>query len=65
MTSTSPLQAGASELNREDIKKVVNLKRIKKVIVMRIRFVMTVLMLLGLGGALKVNAQNWAGNAPS
>lgn len=32
---------------------------------MRIRFVMTVLMLLGLGGALKVNAQNWTGNAPS
>lgn len=32
---------------------------------MRIRFVMTVLMLLGLGGALKANAQNWTGNAPS
>lgn len=32
---------------------------------MRIRFVMTVLMLLGLGGALKANAQNWTGHAPS
>ena len=32
---------------------------------MRFRFVMTVLMLLGLGGALKANAQNWTGNAPS
>ncbi len=32
---------------------------------MRIRFVMTVLMLLGLGGALKANAQNWTGNVPS
>lgn len=32
---------------------------------MRIRFVMTVLMLLGLGGALKANAQDWTGNVPS